>query len=125
MAAWPSSNASASRTRQSPAACQARSASELGASRSAVRDAQRTALTPITAPAPTPTSAQNRRLTGAPPPTAPGSPATPPQAPAAAGRLALGGLAGRLAQPVGEGAQPHQRAGDRAGDHVDQVADRA
>src|SRR4029453_13991689 len=118
--------AAASRWRQSLAASSERWPSEVGASRSAVLDAQRTVLAPITAPKPAPSMPQNSRFTGPPPATSRRRLASSPPPPAPTRLrllLPLGRLARRPAQPVGEGAELHQRAGYGRGDHVDHVAD--
>src|SRR5215211_9125312 len=116
MAAWPSDSAEARRSRQSAAAWTSSSASDWGASRSAVRDAHRITPTPMAAPIPRPTSPQKSRFIGSSP---------PPRAAAAPARLVVGGGgADRPAQPVGERAQLDQGAGDGGRHGVDHAADR-
>src|SRR5215211_8679465 len=116
MAAWPCASAPDRRSRQSVAVWTSSSASDWGASRSAVRDAHRITPTPMAAPMPSPTRPQKILFIASSP---------PPGAAAPARRLVVGGgRAGRLAQPVGERAQLDQGAGDGGRDGVDHAADR-
>src|SRR5829696_5314796 len=117
MAAWPSDSAAARRSRQSAAVWTSPEASDWGASRAAVLDAQRITPTPMAAPIPSPTRPQKTRLIASSPP--------PAAAPAARGLVVGAGRADRLAQPVGERAQLDQGAGDGGRDGVDHAAHRA
>src|SRR5512132_3026844 len=117
MAAWPSDSPRARRSRQSAAAWTSSSASDRGASRSAVRDAHRITPTPMAAPIPSPTRPQKTRFIASSPP--------PGAAAATARRLVVGGgRAGRPAQPIGERAQLDQGAGDGGRYGVDHAAER-